>query len=468
MYKLIPGNSQYKISLDGKILNSDNSACTLNIINNNVIITLYGEEKTVNLSWLGLMAHYEVSLPKRLRKLERGIWFADVLGTPLKPQLGKRMVFNKPIHLTSTHRIVPEFTDYAVNSNGRVIEVSTLLIVPSKAYGNEGYPVVWVKDNSRNKFRSVGIHRLVALAWVNNPDYSTNIVVNHKDGNKGNPHRTNLEWTNYTGNALHAFENGLRKDNTPCKVRDIYTKGIVIFPSVSKACDYMKVPVTQISRLMYKKKAKLVADRFEVKLTTDKSPWFYQNLESPVCAGRYKITCFEKDGSAKTFHDVRSFTKELKVWNAGGNIKTILDKARTLYPNTSFELQDSYNRTPIQAFNVITEEIKEAESAKKLGKLIDRTYTSINTALALGESQVSQGFAYRYKTDKVWNKDFTTYISIPKCILATNQITDEAQSFNSLRATANYFKIDRSVIKRCLETKKPHRDWNFEEINELL
>lgn len=50
-------------------------------------------------------------------------------------------------------------------------------------------------------------HRLVALAWVENPCGMPEI--NHIDGVKTNNAPTNLEWTNHAENAAHARKIGL-------------------------------------------------------------------------------------------------------------------------------------------------------------------------------------------------------------------------------------------------------------------
>lgn len=53
------------------------------------------------------------------------------------------------------------------------------------------------------------IHLLVAHAFVKNEDPKVNIVVNHKDGNKTNNFWMNLEWTTYSINSVHSYENKL-------------------------------------------------------------------------------------------------------------------------------------------------------------------------------------------------------------------------------------------------------------------
>lgn len=60
------------------------------------------------------------------------------------------------------------------------------------------------------KRRMMYVHRLVAVAYVENTNPTEFNVVNHKDGNKLNNHFSNLEWTNKSGNEKHAFATGLK------------------------------------------------------------------------------------------------------------------------------------------------------------------------------------------------------------------------------------------------------------------
>lgn len=54
-------------------------------------------------------------------------------------------------------------------------------------------------------------HRLVAEAFVDNPQPEQYTIVNHIDGDKLNNHYMNLEWTDLSGNAVHASYLELRK-----------------------------------------------------------------------------------------------------------------------------------------------------------------------------------------------------------------------------------------------------------------
>lgn len=78
-------------------------------------------------------------------------------------------------------------------------------------YGGEYFTVSLNKNKNRRNF---GVHRLVAEAFIPNPNYFP--VVNHKDGNKQNNCVENLEWVTYEENIIHAWKTGLiKKKNFP-------------------------------------------------------------------------------------------------------------------------------------------------------------------------------------------------------------------------------------------------------------
>lgn len=81
-----------------------------------------------------------------------------------------------------------------------------------------------------SKLKSIGIHQLVARAFIPNPLNLTE--VNHIDGNKHNNHISNLEWCTHAENMKHAGKNNLMRKGinhpntkaTPEIIEEIYTK----------------------------------------------------------------------------------------------------------------------------------------------------------------------------------------------------------------------------------------------------
>jgi hypothetical protein len=93
--------------------------------------------------------------------------------------------------------------NYIVTDDGRVF--NSIRGNELKPFKNpKGYDLVRL-----GKKDTYLLHRLVAKAFVYNSNPDEFNQVNHIDGVKTNNHYTNLEWTNNSGNQLHAFANGL-------------------------------------------------------------------------------------------------------------------------------------------------------------------------------------------------------------------------------------------------------------------
>ena len=88
-----------------------------------------------------------------------------------------------------------------------------------------GYNVVNLYKDG--KYKSTKVHRLVAIAFIYNPQCKPE--VNHKDGVKTNNNVSNLEWCTTSENQTHAVKNNLinhakgeQLKQSKLKERDIY------------------------------------------------------------------------------------------------------------------------------------------------------------------------------------------------------------------------------------------------------
>lgn len=99
------------------------------------------------------------------------------------------------------------FHDYEVCLDGRIWSWKTNKFLKPSSNGR-GYQHIVLRVNGES--RDYYLHRLVATAYVPNPDNLPE--VNHKDGNKENNCFDNLEWVTSSENKKHAVRAGIKKE----------------------------------------------------------------------------------------------------------------------------------------------------------------------------------------------------------------------------------------------------------------
>ena len=127
------------------------------------------------------------------------------------------------------------FEDGTIESNVRNKDKSKYYVM--KQQNNNGYKTIMLRSNE-GKAEMFRVHRLVAMAFVENPNNYT--IINHIDGVKNNNHFSNLEWCTYSMNNKHAFDTKL-KENKKSYTKDEEIEIIKLRKSGLRAKDIQKI-----------------------------------------------------------------------------------------------------------------------------------------------------------------------------------------------------------------------------------
>ncbi len=105
-----------------------------------------------------------------------------------------------------------DFSNYEVSTLGNVRNSKTGRVLKLTCKG--GYMFTGLSKNSHIK--TLTVHRLVALAFLDNPENKPQ--VNHKDKNRSNNNVSNLEWSTASENNIHRSTNVTQTTNQQVKV----------------------------------------------------------------------------------------------------------------------------------------------------------------------------------------------------------------------------------------------------------
>lgn len=98
-------------------------------------------------------------------------------------------------------KVHPVFSDYHISDHGDVYSTYKKGKTLSPKRDKDGYLEVCLTLNKKRYYKR--IHRLVADCFIENPDNLP--LINHKDENKSNNFKDNLEWCNYYYNTTYSI-----------------------------------------------------------------------------------------------------------------------------------------------------------------------------------------------------------------------------------------------------------------------
>lgn len=125
---------------------------------------------------------------------------------------------------------VKGFDGYEISNLGNIKRNGRLL----KLSAWNQYKTIRLRTESNEK--TVYIHRLVAMAFIPNPENKP--MINHIDGNKLNNTVSNLEWCTRQENEIHAWKHGLKE-----RIRETAKENL----KIARMHVHTKKPVTQMT-----------------------------------------------------------------------------------------------------------------------------------------------------------------------------------------------------------------------------
>lgn len=261
------------VYLDGSVTNIETKETFLPVVTNDGVFTTIDGTRysTAVLIALAFKAPY---------RLPRDVWSClDVLFIDKNPMNihPSNLIWKFPENglsfdgIPSGYVVVPGFSRYAINVDG--VLWSRIHNRPMSSYQDaNGYRMFGVIPDIGNR-TICGQHRLLALGFLPYSEDITRLDINHKDGNKGNNHLSNLEWVTRKQNNVHAVHTGLNPTACPVMVRFHPTKHVKTYPSVSAAAAALGLKDWTVGLRLRQGTDKLYYPGFQFKLLDDKSPW---------------------------------------------------------------------------------------------------------------------------------------------------------------------------------------------------
>lgn len=147
-------------------------------------------------------------------------------------------------------RKINGFPNYSVSDTGLVKNDDTRKILTPQL--TRGY--YYVHPCKNGKWRNIYVHRLVATAFIPNPENKPQ--VNHIDGNPKNNCVTNLEWCTASENQLHKTRvlgkmPSMIEAINACKKQVVCVETGEIFESITEAAKSVGASQPNISKVLH-------------------------------------------------------------------------------------------------------------------------------------------------------------------------------------------------------------------------
>lgn len=110
--------------------------------------------------------------------------------------------------------------EYTISECGSITRIETGRVLKPCINPQNGYLYVSLWKDGKGK--TLPVHRLVALAYIPNPELKP--CVNHKNSNRLDPSKSNLEWCTQAENIQHGYDFGYMSQRKQRKFTDFEIK----------------------------------------------------------------------------------------------------------------------------------------------------------------------------------------------------------------------------------------------------
>ena len=178
-----------------------------------------------------------------------------------------------PILPPDGFRMVPDNPFFCVNKQGQVwsYKLQRLVAISKQSTGYRT-----VAQATPDGVKTFYVHRLVASAFHTVPEEVLKVTdhpeVNHKDGNKDNNDKDNLEWTTPKKNIRHSIDNGLTA-HEKVEARNTKTGKILNFSTSTDLAKHFKISFKRLRRHLESDKAGLLTKDWWVFRYQSDEPW---------------------------------------------------------------------------------------------------------------------------------------------------------------------------------------------------
>lgn len=236
------------------------------------------------------------------------------------------------------YRLIPGYSRYRINPDGKVKNI-LLQTFQSSYVDKYGYTFFGMTPDVGKRL-PVGLHRLMAMSYLEIPNNFYELDVNHKDGVKSNCRIDNLEWSSRQWNVIHAYANGLRPENRTVFVRNVITDKVTVHYSIADSERAYGLGKNAAERRLKSKGQKVFPDFTQFCLKEDFKQWGKVNLDtlytSSGIAQKIKVTN-KLTGAISEYSSINECSSALGV--KAGTLSFRLNRKPPVWEDSDFKFE---------------------------------------------------------------------------------------------------------------------------------